>query len=186
MVARRELGGADVARRRLGVAALADEVVGLAGEAVGVGEVEEALDLVERLGVVLDAQVDGQPPRLALGRRDDDRRRLAAAHVAAGALGRPQRGDETARERPGRRLEARAIAGQTSALAIMFAWTLKPSPDSWPANAMHDAPVWVATRPWASTAATWRNGGRSSSAVRRVERSCGRAALASRSSAFGP
>ena len=56
-----------VALGRLVVAALADELVGVAREAVGVGEVEEALDLVERLGVVLDAQVDAQPPRLALG-----------------------------------------------------------------------------------------------------------------------
>ena len=124
VVAGRELGGARRSARRLVVAALADEVVGLAREAVGVGEVEEALDLVERLGMVLDAEVDAQPPRLALGRRDDDRRRLPAAHVAAGALGRPQRGDEAPGERPARPLEAARHRGPDLGLAIMFAWTL--------------------------------------------------------------
>src|SRR4051794_7809649 len=106
VVARRELGGAGVARRRLLVVAPADEVVALGRQPIGVSDVEQALELVERLGMVLDAQVGAQAPGLAVGRGDGDRGRLAAAHVAAGRLGRPQRRDEPPRERPVGRLEA--------------------------------------------------------------------------------
>src|SRR4051794_23433502 len=106
VIAGRELGGAGVAHRRLLVVATADEVVALGRQAIRIGDVEHALELVERLGVVLYAQVGGHPPRLAVGRRDGDCRRLAPAHVAAGFLGRPKRRDEPPGERPLGRLEA--------------------------------------------------------------------------------
>ena len=38
----------------------------------------------------------------------------------------------------------------------MFACALKPSPRASPANAMQPSPVCTATRPRASTTATWR------------------------------
>ena len=47
-----------VLRGGLVVAALAGEVVALGGQRVGVGEVEQAVELGERIGVVVDAQVD--------------------------------------------------------------------------------------------------------------------------------
>ena len=53
-------------------------------------------DFVHRIGVVLDAQVDASAPRLALGRDDEEGGGLPAAHVAAGALGALERGDEPA------------------------------------------------------------------------------------------
>src|SRR5262249_56720307 len=66
VVAGSTLAGEAVALAGLGVAALADEVVALAGDRVGVGEVEQTLELAQRLGVVVDAHVDDPPPRLAL------------------------------------------------------------------------------------------------------------------------
>ena len=89
MVVGGERGGPRVAVRRLVVAPGTDELVALRGERVGVGEVEQPLELGERLVVVLDPQLDGALPRLALGRHDDERGRLAPAGVAARAVARP-------------------------------------------------------------------------------------------------
>ena len=83
----------------------ARELVAERGELVGVVQVEQPVELGERLGVVVDAQVDARAPRLAGGRDDEQRRGLAPAHVAAVRLGRVQRREQAAGERAGRRLE---------------------------------------------------------------------------------
>ena len=54
------------------------------------------------------------------------------------------------------RANAACIAGHTAVFSIMFACTENPAPAACPAAAMQRAPVWVATRPCASTIATCR------------------------------
>ena len=56
----------------------------------------EALELGERIGMVVDAQVEVGPFLLAM---DQKRRRLLAALVAAGGLASAHRGDQALRER---------------------------------------------------------------------------------------
>ena len=76
----------------------------------------------DRIGVVLDAQVDASAPRLALGRDDEEGGGLPAAHVAAGALGALERGDEPRSARsPGAVANAADIAAGPAAVAIMLA-----------------------------------------------------------------
>ena len=67
------------------------QLVGLARERVRASERHQPPKLPERLGIVLDAQRDDGLPRLGVGRDDQDRRRLAAAKIAALALGRVER-----------------------------------------------------------------------------------------------
>ena len=98
--------GALVALGGLVEAALRGEVVALGGLLVGVVEVEQAVELLQRLGVVVDAQVHGGAPRHAGRRDDEDRRGLAPAGVAALRLGGVQRGHEPAGER-----SRRAVVG---------------------------------------------------------------------------
>ena len=54
---------------------------------------------------------------------------------------------------------ARAISGQTLAVAIRFAWTEYPLPVVSPAKGMHFGPVCAATPPFESTIATCRTSG---------------------------
>ena len=74
----------------------------------------QAAQLGERLGVIVDAQVE---ERILLGRVDQQRRRLLAALVAAGRLARLQRGQQPLGERQRRRAlvsrarSRRALAG---------------------------------------------------------------------------
>ena len=167
VVAGRQLGGGAVALAGLVVAALADEVVALAGQRVGVAEVEQAVELVQRLGVVVDAQVDGPPPRLARGaarRRapptgDRGRRRPRASAACSAASRRRASGPLAASN-------ACAIAGHTSGEAIMLACALKPCAGL--VTGIVDAAArrcGSATSPWASTTATWRTAARSSAAT---------------------
>ena len=62
----------------------------------------EAFELGQRIGVVVDAQIEVGPCLLAV---DDERRRLFAALIAAGRLARAQGGDQPARQ--GQRLVRR-------------------------------------------------------------------------------
>ena len=128
VVAGRQRAGAAVALPRLLVAALADEVVALGGQRVGVGQVEQAVELGQRLGVVVDAQVDRAPPGLALRghhqQRADWRPRTSpprASAACSAAIRRRASGPVAASN-------AWAIAGHTSGEAIMLAWALNPSP----------------------------------------------------------
>src|SRR3954469_2738382 len=67
----------------------------------------------------------------------------------------------------------------------MFAWQVKPSPLTLPANGMQPAPVCTAVSPRASTTATWRTSLSSSAAS--SMRSASRAPMScSASSSFGP
>ncbi len=136
---RRRGGGARVERGRLGGASLAREGVRAVGKRVGVVEVDQAAQLAERVGRVLDAELGGRAPWLALGGDDQERRGLAPADVAAGGLAGVERGEQPAIEGSFRALNAAAIAGQTSAEAIMFAWALNPSP--WTLAGGRDAAV---------------------------------------------
>jgi hypothetical protein len=68
--------------------ARARKFVGLAGERVGALEAHQPAKLADRVGVVLDAQVEQAPPGFAAGGHDHQRRGLAAAHVAPRLLGR--------------------------------------------------------------------------------------------------
>ena len=99
-----------------------------ARERVGVVQDEQAAQLGERLRVVLDAQVDDRAPRLARRRDDEQRGRLAAAHVAARRLGGVQRREQPAGERLGRSAPRtpRPSPATPRREAIMFAWQEKP------------------------------------------------------------
>ena len=140
--------------------------------------------------VVLDAQVDARLPRLAGGGHDEQRRRLAAADVAALGLGAPRARPSGARRgRPSRGREAGRHRGRDRARG----------PSCWPGRSSA-SPVDVAglgdavrrrcarrRRPRASTTPTWRTarervGGEHAGQRRR--RRPRRAA--SRSSACGP
>ena len=68
---RRERRGFPVALGGLGMATLAHQVVPFGGNRVGVGEIEQPPQLAERVPVVLNPQLHGSPPCLAL-RRDHD------------------------------------------------------------------------------------------------------------------
>ncbi len=72
----------------------AAQLVAVARQLVGALEREQAAQLADRVGVVLDAQVQADLPRLALRRRDHQRGGLAAAHVAALGLGALERGHQ--------------------------------------------------------------------------------------------
>ena len=116
--------------------------------------------------MVLDAELDGPPPRLALRRHDQEGGGLAPAHVAAGRLARLERREQAARERSRRRAsKARPIAGQTSSEAIMLAWALKPSP--WHVARERDAALAGVRRrpPRGVDTATWRSRAPSSAAT---------------------
>jgi hypothetical protein len=105
---------------------------------------------------------------------------LPAASPASSALSSRSANDPVAAT------YASAIAGQTSALAIMFAWAENPSPVTWPASAMQQSPVCAAARPWASTIPTWRTCCRASAVTSAASaRSGGRPARMS-SSPSGP
>ena len=70
---RRQLGGAHVHRGRLVRAAGAHQLVGLARELVGALEHAQPPQLDDRVGMVLDAQIDPRAPRLPFGGRDEQR-----------------------------------------------------------------------------------------------------------------
>jgi hypothetical protein len=82
------------------VPALADQLVALGRQRVGVMEVEQAAQLDEGLGVVLDPQLDLALPPLSLRRDDEQRCRLTAADVAPGSLCCLQRYQQSASEWP--------------------------------------------------------------------------------------
>jgi hypothetical protein len=75
--------------------------------AVRRGDPVQAAQLAERVGVVVDVEVEDALPRLlvAIARDDEERGRLAAPEVAAGLLGRVQRCKEALREAALRCLE---------------------------------------------------------------------------------
>src|SRR3984957_5830559 len=64
---RGEFGGGEIELRGLLVRALRGELVGLAGHLVGACQAHEAPQLAERIGVVLDANVEAHAPGLTLG-----------------------------------------------------------------------------------------------------------------------
>src|SRR3954453_10526313 len=78
-VVRGQLQRAPAGDAGLLVTALGAEPLGLVHQVVRLAHVEEARELLEGLGMVLDTQLDGTPPRLPLARDDEERRRLAAA-----------------------------------------------------------------------------------------------------------
>jgi hypothetical protein len=104
----RQLSGPPVALGRLAVAALADQVVALGRHRIGIRQVEQAAQLAEGIGVILDPKLDRSLPRLALRRDDDEGSGLTAPYVPARGLPRIERGEP----------------------AIMFAWALKSSPST--------------------------------------------------------
>ena len=111
------------------MAALADEVVALGGQRVGVGQVEQPVELGQRLGVVVDAQVDRALPGLALRRarrraRSDWRPRASPPRASAACSAASSRRDSG----PAAASKAWAMAGHTSGEAIMLAWAV----NSWP------------------------------------------------------
>ena len=75
-------------------------LVEVAPPAVRGGDPVQAAQLAERVGVVVDVEVEDALPRLLLrvSRDDDERRRLAAAEIAAGLLGCVERCKEALRE----------------------------------------------------------------------------------------
>ena len=129
MVAGRQRAGAAVALPGLLVAALADEVVALGGQRVGVGEVEQAVELGQRLGMVVDAQVDAcaatAPPCAGATTSAHDWRPRASPPRASAACSAASRRRASG---PAAASKAWAIAGHTSGEAIMLAWAL----NSWP------------------------------------------------------
>ena len=91
------------------------------------------------------------------GGHDDQRRRLAAAHVAALALRPPGARPAAAPARsPSAASNAADIAAGTVSRSIMFAWQLQCGPVASPAHGMQSGPVLTATPPLASTTPTWR------------------------------
>ena len=105
VVAGRELGRASVSLRRGDVVALARQVVTLRRNGVCVAQVQQPLELDERLGVVLDAQLDDSLPRLALPWHDKQRRGLTPANVATGILAGEKRRQKPSAQRASRGLK---------------------------------------------------------------------------------
>jgi len=87
--------GFEFAQRAVGVAA--EQRIGTATERTErFGDVEQTRQLVERIGVIVDAHVDRGAARLAFDRKavdDDERRRHRTAGVAARSLAGEQRGE---------------------------------------------------------------------------------------------
>ena len=78
-------------------------------------------------------KVDCGAPGRARGGDDEQRRGLAAAHVAARRLGRLERRQQPPGEGAGPRPRRRGHRGQTVGAAIMLAWQETPAADRWPA-----------------------------------------------------
>ncbi len=97
--ARRELGGPAEGGAGLVVAPLGEQRVALVGHGVGAVQDVEARELGDGIVVVLDAQLLVALPALARGGEHEQRRRLAAADVAAGDLGRLERGEQALGQR---------------------------------------------------------------------------------------
>ena len=144
---RAQLAGLLVQAGRLVVAALVDELVGLARERVGAVELDQPAQLGERLGVVLDVQRDDSSPtsrrqagttRIAA----DWRPRMSPPAASAASSASSRRGVSG----PSAAVKASSIAGHTRSLAMMFAWQETPSPMACPANGMQPEPVCAATR----------------------------------------
>ena len=68
----RELQGLPAGLRGVVVSALGHQGVGFVRERVGIGEVEKPPELAQGVRVILDAKLDGPPPRLTVGRDHDE------------------------------------------------------------------------------------------------------------------
>ena len=82
--------------------------------------------------------------------------------------------------------KAATIAAGTVSRAIMLAWAETCSPVASPAHGMQSAPVWTATRPAASTIATWRTAASASEPSRASSAPAAVVPAARRSSPCGP
>ena len=99
MAAGRQLARARVERPGLTGAPFARKLVRAIGKLVRPVQHEQPPQLGERFVVVLDTQLHRAAPRLAAGRYDDQSRRLAAADVAPGGLGRVERDEQALGDR---------------------------------------------------------------------------------------
>ena len=124
-------------------------------------QLDEAADLASGSVMVLDPDVDeaivAGAARTAIRPRPASAADWLAADVATRGLGGVERVDAGAvASGPALAVKAAAIASGTPGSSIMLACTVKPSPMTWPACAMHSAPGVHRRRPVASTIATWR------------------------------
>ena len=117
----RELGRLQVEGRGLVVAALADELVRPPGERVGLVQAPQAASSASGSGWSSTRSAIDRVPAVAVGRHDQDRRRLASADVAALGLGRVERRQQAPVSGPPLAVNASSIAGQTRSEAMMFA-----------------------------------------------------------------
>ena len=98
VVAWSELGRLHIPLRRRRVIALARQIITLSGDGVGVAQVQQPLELGERLGVILDPQLEGSLPPLPLTGDDQQRRGLAPASIATRLLAGEESGQKPPRE----------------------------------------------------------------------------------------
>src|SRR5208282_5209540 len=156
----------------------------LTGEHREVVEVEDPLELLDRVGMIVDAHVDpavARAPVAAPLLRDEEGRGLHPAAVAP----LPLAGREC-REQPVEDVAARGLECTTAGPTRMLPWHANPLPTSWPAQALHFVPVNDAAPPLASTTPSCRSSRPLSALVRRRTTSSADTPFRSRARPSGP
>ena len=104
----------------------------------------QATNLGQRLGRIVNPKIENRivpRPAGALRLDNQDSRRLPPANVAAFALGRVERGEESIDQFATGAAVSSAIAGHTDFLSMMLACTENPSPTICPASGIVVEPV---------------------------------------------